>query len=75
METTYFVSFKLYNTENKGWAYKYETKTTDLGEAVRKYGELVKTYYKTAPFRFGLILVEDMYGNAIEKISWNTQSE
>ena len=75
MENTYFVSFKLFNGENKGWAYKIELKTTDLAEAERKYGELIKTYYGLAPFIFGCIRVEDMFGNEIENKYWSTTPE
>lgn len=65
-ELTYFVSFKLYNGENQGWAYKYELKTTDYAEAVRKFGELEKTYYGTKPFTMGCIMIEDMFGNRLD---------
>lgn len=70
MENTYFVSFRLLNVDNRGWAYKIEMKTTSYTEAVKKYGELIKTYFETAPFIFGCIKVEDAYGVETDKKIW-----
>lgn len=75
MELTYFVSYKLFNGENNGWAYKTELKTTNFEEAERKYGELITTYYGVAPFTFGCIIVEDMFGNQLENKSWEHELE
>ena len=66
MEMTYFVDYKLYNSENQGWAFKTELKTTDYDAAVRKYGELIKNDYGVAPYVFGLIEMTDMYGNVVD---------
>lgn len=71
MNMTYFVSYKLYNGDNKGWAFEIVKKTEDREEAIRKFGELIKTYYGVAPFVFGNIKVEDMYGNEIENKYWD----
>ena len=78
MEMTYFVDWKLYNGDNKGWAYKTELKTTNKDEAVRKYGEMINQYYGKAPYVFGIISMTDMYGNVVDKNQkyWdNTQPE
>ena len=66
LEMTYFVDYKLYNEDNQGWAYKTELKTTDKDAAVRKFGELLKNDYGTAPYTFGLIQMTDMYGNVVD---------
>lgn len=66
---TYFVTFRLFNADNKGWAYK-EEKFDSEDVAVQKYGEYIKTYYQKAPFVFGLIKVEDEVGNRLEIIKW-----
>lgn len=66
LEMTYFVDWKLYNSENKGWAYKTELKTTDKDAAVRKYGEMINQYYGKAPYTFGYIVMTDMYGNIVD---------
>ena len=66
MERTYFCDYKLYNGEQEAWAYKTELKTTDKAAAVRKYGEMINTYYGKEPFTFGLIQMTDMYGNVVE---------
>ena len=66
MEMTYFVDYKLYNGDNKGWAYKTELKTTDKDAAVRKFGELIHNDYGTDPYVFGLIEMTDMYGNVVD---------
>ena len=73
MGMTYFVSFRLWNEGNKGWAYKIDLKTTDKDEAERKFGELIKTYYGVKPFAFGCIEVEDMYGNRIDRKFWDNR--
>lgn len=65
----YFVTFRLFNGDNKGWAYK-EEKFDSEDIAVQKYGELIKTYYKKAPFVFGFISVEDEAGDRYQQISW-----
>lgn len=65
----YFVTFRLFNGENNGWAFK-EEKVEDFALAIQKYGELIKTYYGKTPFVFGLIKVEDELGNRFEQISW-----
>lgn len=75
MEITYFVDYKLYNGDSQGWAYKTELKTTNADEAIRKYGELIETYYRNAPFTFGCIIVSDMFGNQIEKKTWSSPAE
>lgn len=66
MEMTYFVGYKLYNSENQGWAYKTELKTTDKDAAVRKYGEMINQYYGKAPYAFGCVSMTDMYDNVVE---------
>lgn len=66
MEMTYFVDYKIYNGDNKGWAYKTELKTTDRDTAVRKYGELINQYYGKNPYVFGYICMTDMYGNIFD---------
>lgn len=66
---TYFVTFRLFNGENRGWAFK-EEKIGDFALAIQKYGELVKTYYGKNPFVFGYIKVEDERGNRFEQIEW-----
>lgn len=73
MEMVYFVSFRLWNEENKGWAYKTE-KTNSPDEAERKYGELINTYYGVSPYAFGCIVVEDMYGNRKERKYWDNRT-
>lgn len=67
MDMTYFVDYKLYNGTNQGWAYKTELKTTDKDAAVRKYGELINTYYGKEPYDFGTIAMKDMYENVVDK--------
>ena len=67
MEMTYFVDYKIYNGDNKGWAYKTELKTTDKDAAVRKFGELINQFYGKDPYVFGNITMTDMYGNVVDK--------
>ena len=66
IEMTYFVDWKLYNSENNGWAYKTELKTTDKDIAVRKYGEMISQYYGKSPYVFGNIQMTNMYGNVVD---------
>lgn len=66
---TYFVTFRLYNGDNKGWAFK-EEKFDDESVAMHKYGNLIETYYKKNPFTFGYIVVEDESGNKYAQIGW-----
>lgn len=49
-EMTYFVTYKLYNGDSKGWAYKFELKTTDRDAAERKFHELLSTYIGKEPY-------------------------
>jgi len=67
---TYFVDYRLFNGENKGWAYKTELKTTDFDLAMQKYGNLIETYYGKAPFVFGYICIEDENGTRYAKTSF-----
>lgn len=66
MDMTYFVDYKLYNSDSEGWAYKTDLKTNDKDAAVRKYGSLVNDYYGKAPYAFGLITMTDLYGNVVD---------
>lgn len=66
---TYFVTFRLFNGENNGWAFK-EEKVEDYSLAVRKYGSLIDQYFEKAPFVFGYICVEDESGARYQQISW-----
>lgn len=58
---TYFVIFRLFNGENKGWAYK-EEKVDDFNVAMQKYGNLIETYFGKAPFVYGYLALEDNEG-------------
>ena len=66
LDMTYFVEYKLYNGDNKGWAYKTELKTTDKDAAVRKFGELINQFYGKDPYVFGNITMTDMYCNIVD---------
>ena len=66
---TYFVIFRLFNGENKGWAYK-EEKVDDFNVAMQKYGNLIETYFGKAPFVFGYIALEDEAGGRYAQTSF-----
>ena len=66
---TYFVTFRLFNGENSGWAFK-EEKVEDFSLAIQKYGSLINQYFEKTPFVFGMIKVEDERGNRYQYIEW-----
>jgi len=66
---TYFVTFRLFNGDNNGWAFK-EEKIEDYSVAIQKYGSLINQYFEKAPFVFGMIKVDDESGNRYQQIIW-----
>lgn len=71
MENTYFVSYKLFNAQTDGWAYKFELKTNDIDAAKRKYHELLATYIGKAPYAHVSIALTDGDDNILYHESWD----
>ena len=70
MNTTYFVTYKLFNGDSSGWAYKIELKTEDHDVALRKYHELLSTYIGKAPYTFVSVAMTDQRDNILESEYW-----
>lgn len=68
---TYFVTFRLFNGDNKGWAFK-EEKVENYSDAIQKYGSFINQYFGKNPFVFGYISVEDESGSRYQQISWGS---
>ena len=73
MENTYFVTYKLFNGETNGWAYKFELKTNDLEQAKRKYHELLSTYIDKYPYTHISIALTDAFDNVLMKEYWQKE--
>lgn len=69
-EMTYFVTYKLYNGDSKGWAYKFELKTTDKDEAEKKFHELLTTYIGKAPYTLVSVEVTNQKDESIFQRTW-----
>lgn len=70
MQTEYFVDFKIYNSKNKGWAFKTTSHSTSLKAAKKDYYTQLSTYVDSEEFTFGTVVLSDMYGNVIMSDTW-----
>lgn len=69
---TFFVTFKLHNFKNSGWAYKTERKD-DYTEALKLYHKTLDTYIGSADFDLVTVEVSDAFGNVLKVETWTQE--